>query len=240
MILHRYYIGFYVSLILLSSATGCLGPHYYYYVKKSGEKGVYHKVEKGQTVWRLSRAYGVDLDTIARVNRLGDSLEIKAGAYLFIPGAEKTIKVRPYPAPLADDPASPDAAEKKQNDSALSFRWPVEGRLSSTFGLRNGRRHEGIDITAPEGTEIRAAADGVVTFSGWGPGEYGKTVIITHRDGYTTLYGHNSFNIVSEGTAVTAGQVIGRVGRTGNATGYHLHFEIRKDGVPVNPLQYLP
>jgi murein DD-endopeptidase MepM/ murein hydrolase activator NlpD len=79
-----------------------------------------------------------------------------------------------------------------------------------------------------------------VARSGWGPGDYGKTVVITHKDGFETLYGHNSYNLVSEGARVTAGQVIGRVGRTGNATGNHVHFEIRKNGVPVNPLFFLP
>ncbi len=233
-------IWFYIALSISIYTASCIGPHYYY-INKKGEKGVYHKVEKGQTLWRISRAYGVDLETLAKVNRLGETLEIEKGAYIFIPGAAKTIDVRPYPAPLngsllkepsngTENPAAPPSV----------FQWPVEGRLSSAFGQRNGRRHEGIDITAPEGTEIKAASDGVVTHSGWGPGEYGKAVIITHKDGYTTLYGHNSYNTVSEGAYVKAGQVIGRVGRTGNATGNHLHFEIRKDGVPVNPLLYLP
>jgi len=106
--------------------------------------------------------------------------------------------------------------------------------------MRKSRMHEGIDIAAPPGTDIKAAADGVVASSGWGPGDYGKAVNITHRDGFTTLYGHNSYNLVSEGAAVTAGQVIARVGRTGNASGNHVHFEIRKNGTPVNPLFFLP
>ena len=98
--------------------------------------------------------------------------------------------------------------------------------------MRKSRMHEGIDIAGPPGTDIKAAADGVVASSGWGPGDYGKAVNITHRDGFTTLYGHNSYNLVSEGAAVTAGQVIARVGRTGNASGNHVHFEIRKTGHP--------
>lgn len=227
-------------LIFLLCALSCIGPHYYY-IKKNGEKGVYHKVEPGQTVWRISRAYAVDIETLAQVNRLGEDLQIEAGAYLFIPGVERTLKVRPYPAPVNGiGNESPALDSQTANPAGLAFNWPVKGQLSSRFGSRNGRSHEGIDISAPYGTEIQAAADGIVSHSGWGPGEYGKTIIITHRDGFTTLYGHNSQNLVSEGATVKAGQAIGRVGKTGNATGYHVHFEIRKDGKPMNPLYYLP
>lgn len=227
-------------LFVLLCALSCMGPHYYY-IKKNGEKGVYHKVEAGQTVWRISRAYAVDIETVARVNRLGEDLRIEAGAYLFIPGVDRTLNVRPYPAPVTGTGnESPAIDGQGQTHGGIVFNWPVKGLLSSRFGLRNGKNHEGIDISAPAGSEIQAAADGVVSHSGWGPGEYGKTIIITHRDGFTTLYGHNSQNLVTEGATVTAGQTIGRVGRTGNATGYHVHFEIRKYGTPMNPLQYLP
>jgi LysM repeat protein len=220
-------------LLLIS----CVGPHYYH-VKKNGEKGVYHRIEPGETIWRISRAYGVDIERIAKVNQLDASLDIRADSYLFIPDAERTINIPPYslPGPGAGSSQNtlPDASAE------IRFYWPLQGKVSSSFGQRNGRPHEGIDITAPLGTDIKAAADGVVARSGWGPGDYGKTVVITHKDGFETLYGHNSHNLVSEGARVTAGQVIGRVGRTGNATGNHVHFEIRKNGVPVNPLFFLP
>jgi murein DD-endopeptidase MepM/ murein hydrolase activator NlpD len=220
-------------LLLLS----CVGPHYYH-IKKNGEKGVYHRIEPGQTIWRISRAYGVEIDTIAKVNQLDESLDIKADSYLFIPDAERTINIPPYSLP---DPGAGSSQHTLPDASAeIRFYWPLQGKVSSSFGQRNGRPHEGIDITAPLGTDIKAAADGVVARSGWGPGDYGKTVVITHKDGFETLYGHNSHNLVSEGARVTAGQVIGRVGRTGNATGNHVHFEIRKNGVPVNPLFFLP
>jgi LysM repeat protein len=220
-------------LLLIS----CVGPHYYH-IKKSGEKGVYHRIGPGQTIWRISRAYGVEINTIAKVNQLDESLDIRADSYLFIPDAERTINIPPYSLP---DPGAGSSQHTLPDASAeIRFFWPLQGKVSSSFGQRNGRPHEGIDITAPLGTDIKAAADGVVARSGWGPGDYGKTVVITHKDGFETLYGHNSYNLASEGARVTAGQVIGRVGRTGNATGNHVHFEIRKDGVPVNPLFFLP
>jgi murein DD-endopeptidase MepM/ murein hydrolase activator NlpD len=224
--------------VVLFSIAACVGPHYYY-VKKNGEKGVYHRIEPGQTLWRISRAYGMDAAALARVNRLDDTFEINAGAYLFIPGSARTIRV-----PSAAEPGEiirPDQQETREDAPAdVRFLWPLRGTVTSRFGMRKSRMHEGIDIAAPPGTDIKAAADGVVVSSGWGPGDYGKAVNITHRDGFTTLYGHNSYNLVSEGAAVTAGQVIARVGRTGNASGNHVHFEIRKNGTPVNPLFFLP
>ncbi len=220
-------------LLLIS----CVGPHYYH-IKKNGEKGVYHRIEPGQTIWRISRAYGVEIDALAKVNQLDESLDIRADSYLFIPDAERTINIPPYAVP---DPGAGSSQHTLPDASAeIRFFWPLQGKVSSSFGRRNGRPHEGIDITAPLGTDIKAAADGVVVSSGWSGRDYGKTVVITHKDGFETLYGHNSHNLVSEGARVTAGQVIGRVGRTGNATGNHVHFEIRKNGAPVNPLFFLP
>jgi murein DD-endopeptidase MepM/ murein hydrolase activator NlpD len=225
------------AVFALFLVISCVGPHYYH-VKKNGEKGVYHLIEPGQTVWRISQAYGVEMESLAKVNQLDEALDIRARSYLFIPDAERTINIPPYSVP---DPGAGSEQHTLPDASAeIRFLWPLQGKVSSSFGRRNGRPHEGIDITAPLGTDIKAAADGVVKRSGWGPGDYGKTVVITHKDGFETLYGHNSYNLVSEGANVTAGQVIGRVGRTGNATGNHVHFEIRKNAVPVNPLFFLP
>ena len=224
-------------IFTLFFVISCIGPHYYY-VRKNGEKGVYHRIEPGQTIWRISKAYNVQMDSLAKLNRLDETLAIRADSYLFIPDAERTINIPPYPAPVS----GADALQHALPDASVEIRflWPLQGKVSSSFGMRNGRPHEGIDITAPLGTDIKAAADGVVMRSGWSHGDYGKTVMITHKDGFETVYGHNSYNLVSEGARVTAGQVIARVGKTGNATGNHVHFEIRKDGNPVNPLFFLP
>jgi murein DD-endopeptidase MepM/ murein hydrolase activator NlpD len=115
---------------------------------------------------------------------------------------------------------------------------PVNGRITSNFGLRfGGRRHMGIDIAARSGKHIISAADGTVRFSGWRSG-YGRTVIIQHAQGLKTLYAHNSRNLVSKGDKVRQGQVIALVGSTGRSTGPHLHFEVRSGSVPQNPLNY--
>lgn len=118
------------------------------------------------------------------------------------------------------------------------FGWPsASRRISSYFGPRWGGYHYGIDISGPRGTAIYAADSGVVTFSGFSGG-YGRTVIIDHGGGVSTLYAHNSSNLVSVGTRVTKGQQIARMGATGNATGSHVHFEIRINGTRVNPMRY--
>ncbi|NLB72947.1 MAG: peptidoglycan DD-metalloendopeptidase family protein [Firmicutes bacterium] len=124
------------------------------------------------------------------------------------------------------------------------FIMPVQGRISSDFGMRyhpilkQNRLHAGIDIGVPTGTSVRAAADGVVIHSGWITG-YGYTVIIDHGGGLSTLYGHNSSLVVKAGKAVIQGDVISKAGSTGVSTGPHVHFEVRDQGAPVNPWQWL-
>lgn len=118
-----------------------------------------------------------------------------------------------------------------------TFVYPTNGVLTSKFGYRWGRNHDGIDIGARTGTPIRATDGGTVTLSGWYYG-YGLTVIIDHGGGYKSLYGHNSANYVSVGEKVFQGQTIAAVGNTGRSTGPHLHFEIQKHGVPMNPYNY--
>ena len=113
----------------------------------------------------------------------------------------------------------------------------MSGTLTSGFGPRWGRMHEGIDIAAPAGTPIRAAAAGRVIIAGY-MGGYGNLTVIDHGGGITTAYAHQSSIWVSSGS-VAQGQSIGAVGTTGSSTGNHLHFEVRVNGFPVNPLSYL-
>ena len=118
------------------------------------------------------------------------------------------------------------------------FYWPSSGRITSRFGPRWGERHSGIDIASSIGTPIKASDGGVVRFTGWS-GNYGKLVIIDHENGYSTYYGHCNTIKVKKGQRVARGDVIATVGQTGRTTGPHLHFEVRKNGVPVNPLNYI-
>jgi murein DD-endopeptidase MepM/ murein hydrolase activator NlpD len=122
--------------------------------------------------------------------------------------------------------------------SASGLIWPVNGPVTSPFGMRWGRMHQGIDIGVGYGTPIAAAASGTVVYAGWESG-YGNFVLIDHGNGLATAYGHQSSIAVSTGEAVTQGQVIGYVGCTGHCFGPHLHFEVRINGSPVDPLGYL-
>ncbi|MDP4091630.1 MAG: M23 family metallopeptidase [Bacillota bacterium] len=125
-----------------------------------------------------------------------------------------------------------------KTSSNRAFRMPVSGSITSKFGMRWGRMHEGIDIGASTGTDVYAAMDGEVTYSGWESG-YGNLVIISHGNGFETYYGHNSKLLVKVGQTVKKGTHISEVGSTGDATGPHCHFEIRKNGTPVNPFNYI-
>ena len=122
--------------------------------------------------------------------------------------------------------------------SASGFIWPVNGPVTSPFGMRWGRMHTGIDIGVADGTPIHAAAAGRVIYAGWMDG-YGNLVFIDHGSGLSTGYAHQSSVAVSNGETVAQGQVIGYVGCTGHCFGPHLHFEVRVNGAPVDPLGYL-
>lgn len=139
-------------------------------------------------------------------------------------------------------PARPPTADSTTTGARLM--WPVRASLTSDFGPRlhpihrEWRNHAGIDLGAAAGTPVQAAAEGVVSFAGW-RGGYGNVVIIDHADGLQTFYAHQQDLDVSAGDHVAAGTVLGRVGSTGNSTGPHLHFEVRRDGESVDPVPYL-
>jgi murein DD-endopeptidase MepM/ murein hydrolase activator NlpD len=134
--------------------------------------------------------------------------------------------------------ASGSYSPSDSTPSAAGLIWPVSGPVVSPFGMRWGRMHEGIDIGAPYGTPIHAAASGRVIYSGWMDG-YGNLVAIDHGRGLSTAYAHQSQIGVSVGQTVSQGQVIGYVGCTGHCFGPHLHFEVRINGAPVDPMGYL-
>ena len=192
--------------------------------------GVYHTVERGQTLWRISKTYGVDMQLIAEYNDIYNPDLIYDGQELFIPSVSE---VKDIDVPGDDT----DVGEIILNKGL--FLWPTEGLVYSLFGMRWGRMHRGIDISGKSGTPVLAARDGTVTFAGV-KGGYGNIVILGHQDGYETRYAHLSSIKASVGGVVKTGDVIGLMGSTGRSTGPHLHFEIRKDDTARNPLFFLP
>ena len=134
--------------------------------------------------------------------------------------------------------AAPSSAPSTATPSSSGFIWPVSGVLTSGFGYRWGRLHEGIDIAVPSGTPVHAAASGTVIVAGW-VGGYGNLVVVDHGNGLATAYGHNTSVAVGVGQSVAQGQVISYSGSTGHSTGPHVHFEVRINGSAVDPLGYL-
>jgi murein DD-endopeptidase MepM/ murein hydrolase activator NlpD len=204
-------------------------------------EGVRVSLDPGMTLYSLSREYGVPVETIIEANGIQDPSSIRAGSEIYIPTGAPAPPAPPA-APPRPTPrkARPKGTEKPQETANLmSIVWPLEGLITGRFGQRGQHHHhDGIDIDGVRGEEVRAVASGIVVRSG-SEGKYGKTVVIDHGGGLSTLYAHASRLLVSEGDAVEQGEAIAEVGATGNAHGTHLHFEVRRDGRPVDPLPYL-
>lgn len=200
-------------------------------------KGFLYKVRNGDTVETIARAYQAEPQVISSFNLLEDSSQLTAGMNLVIPGgimpqAEKRI----VQAALL---ASRGEREYTSSEQPPVFQWPLKGRITSLFGWRGSSFHYGLDIAAPNGSQVNAAASGVVDFAG-SKGGYGLVLIINHGSGWSTLYAHNSTLLVEGGHNVASGQPIALVGATGNATGNHLHLEIANYNRRLDPLLFLP
>jgi len=187
-----------------------------------GEHQIY-RVRKGDTLWDIARKFGVNMISIARQNGLRNMNVLQVGQKLLIPQFGHAYAVSSWSA---------------RGGRIIDLAWPLRGRITSPFGMRNGRPHEGLDIAAQAGSAIRAARPGRVTFAG-SMGTYGQTVIINHGAGVSTRYAHCARIMVSEGQWVEVGQVIATVGNTGRSTGPHLHFEVRVNDIPFDPLLFL-
>ncbi len=185
------------------------------------QKGILVTVKKERSLGEIADKYRVPLATVARANHLSHDVRLIPDQEVFVPGGR----------PL----------------DRGTFIWPLVrfGRISSGFGyrfhpiLRRRQWHSGIDLTAGYGTPIRAARSGKVVSCGWNGG-FGKVVVLRHDMGFRTVYGHCCKILVRKNQYVKKGQVIASVGNTGQSTGPHLHFEVRKNGRAVNPLRYLP
>jgi murein DD-endopeptidase MepM/ murein hydrolase activator NlpD len=198
-------------------------------------KGVYHVVERHQTLYRICKTYGVDLKWVASLNSIPDPSKIETGQRIFIPGAKKVLKVEIY----IDDVAAEQGKRAKIVYKKLDFIWPVEGKITNVFEGSESKRHQGIDIACSIGTPIKASNAGTVIYSNNTIKGYGNLVIIRHSEEYVTVYAHNHVNLVEERAWVEKGQIIGKVGQTGRATGSHLHFEIRRNNKAMDPMLFL-
>jgi murein DD-endopeptidase MepM/ murein hydrolase activator NlpD len=199
--------------------------------------GVVHVVQPGQTLWRIARAYDVALDRLADANGIEDPARVDVGTPIFVPGARATLDVAAYPAPLP----FPHPTRAIGPTPSADFLWPVDGgAFMRPYGEpRRDHTHAGVDIRGTLGQDIVAAKDGVVAFGGCTKTGYGTMVVLDHGDGVQTLYAHAKSILVRQGDAVRRGQPIARLGRTGNATTEHCHFELRLENHAVDPMPYL-
>ncbi len=163
----------------------------------------------------------------------------RSGSYVLVDGKWKFKTSKVGFAHSGIDFGRIDNATYRVGSDAI-FIWPVPGskRVSSHFGVRRGRHHDGVDIPAVTGTNIVASASGKVKVAGWMNG-YGRVIVVAHAGGYHTVYAHNSKNFVKKGQQVSQGEVIGLVGSSGRSTGPHVHFEIRRKDKVRNPALYL-
>jgi lipoprotein NlpD len=212
-------------VIAVVAGVGCAGP-----------AGLRHRVERGETLYRLGKAYGVSYQELARANGITNADRIEVGQVIVIPHASRELPVgviTPERA-FADRPGAGELPA-----GAAPFAWPVDGAVSSDFGARGASQHDGIDISTPPGAVVHAARAGRVLYSDSLRG-YGNLIIVSHDGGYATVYAHNRENRARVGDVVRQGDAIAVVGETGTTAGPNLHFEIRKDNVARNPLFYLP
>ncbi len=192
---------------------------------ETGEPGIWHTIQPGENLEQISRKYRVSKLELQQLNDIYDPRDINPGMEIFIP------RVKPAPPKRLEDRR---LAARKAN----KLVWPAKGTISSGYGIRHGRMHQGVDITKDGGREIRAAEAGKVIFAGTKKG-YGRTIVIDHGHGLKTLYAHNAKLYVRKNNRVKQGAIISKMGSSGRSKGIHLHFEVRLRNKPQNPLRYL-
>jgi murein DD-endopeptidase MepM/ murein hydrolase activator NlpD len=207
-------------------------------------------IQEAHRVWMYSladdEAFQEELYQLLLAEQAAIYLELQGMRVVYQREVEAAERERQRQAAIAAEQRRQEILARRGDFDGI-FEWPsrTHTHISSPFGRRRNpitrryENHTGIDIPKPTGTRIYAAAGGVVRFSGWMRG-FGNTVIIDHCNGYSTLYAHNSLNIVQAGDEVATGQHIANAGSTGMSTGPHLHFEIRYNNVPRNPVNYFP
>lgn len=243
-----------VKILTILALTACSGADYRAPVddlaQPPSRKITTHTVARGETLYSIAWRYQLDVRSLARANGIGEP-------YIIHPGQQVNLDLRHSPPPeRASPPAktqqvtrvskrsssrpSPPPAQQgsKTRGSELLWRWPVSGTILAEFSGAQAL-NKGIDIGAKKGEPVIAAESGTVVYAGNGLRGYGNLLIIKHNDSYLSAYAHNNKLLVAEGDRVGAGQQIAEVGSSGTNID-KLHFEIRHDGKPVDPLRYLP
>jgi len=229
----------------------------------SPKESVY-RVASGDTLIGIARKYNVALPELAKANNVDPNHRVTPGDRIMVPGGHSIVEIKQASTPKIEkpqttpttvasippqranvatpEPTAPETAAKAAEPagSMPTFRWPVHGRVISSFGARvNGQPNDGINVAVPEGTAVKSAEDGVVAYAGNELKGFGNLVLVRHANGYVSAYAHASEIAVKRGDTIKRGQVIAKAGQTGNVTSPQLHFEIRKGSTPVDPTQFL-
>lgn len=205
-----YYLLFFIGCATIPLVT----PH-----KPEGIPGIYHRIEKGETLWRISKIYNVNLDEIIKINRITDVANIEVNQLIFIPQRQKPLHLN---------------ANYRDED----FIWPLKGKVVAVFGqVFDNSVNKGINIQPHRTQDVIASRSGRVVFYKPDFGNFGKTIIIDHGDGFLTVYARNQEVFIKTGDSVQKGNLIARVRSADKDT--YLHFEIRKGHIPQNPYFYL-
>jgi murein DD-endopeptidase MepM/ murein hydrolase activator NlpD len=194
-------------------------------------------VGPGESLELIARRAGVPAEDILEANGLERAEQVAPGRLIFVLSPATSAGVGPSTS-AGVGPGVPLAIGARP-----ALRWPVAATFSvvgSPFGVRDGRPHEGIDLPAPVGTPVFAAADGEVAYAGSGVRGYGNMLVLRHGGDLLTVYAHASVLLVGRGQPVRAGDRIALVGQSGRATGPHLHFEVRAGQIPRDPMTFLP
>ena len=221
--------------------------------------GQFHRVAAGETGIAIARAYGVAWSDLVTLNALTEPFVLRSGQFLRLPDTAAAVDVQTIAdafvldidtiatgsQPAKSEPGRPPSTLStpiaKPSGFAGTFGWPLTGNVVSRFGSKGGGQvNDGLNIAAALGTNVAAAGDGVVVYSGNEIAVFGGLVMIDHGDGWMTAYGHLGKLAVTRGTKVKRGHLLGSVGDTGYVSTPQLHFEIRKDRLPVDPLTKLP
>jgi murein DD-endopeptidase MepM/ murein hydrolase activator NlpD len=224
-----------------------------------------HVVAAGETLTKIAHQYGKSVADIAKANNILPYAKVGIGDRIIIPGARISSaapEAEPAAAPTkpaankalasaapaqsaslvtpATETPSTDTTAKATAEATPGFRWPVRGRIIAGFGPKpNGQQNDGIDVSVPENTPIKAAEDGVVAYAGNELKGYGNLVLVRHPNGYVTAYAHAKELLVKRGDQIKRGEVIAKSGQSGNVDAPQLHFEVRKGSAPVDPMQFL-
>ena len=244
-------------LLLLVALIGILGCSRYDYYPR----GIHHSerseepirdssvytVKKDDTLYSIGKRSGVDYHILAQRNGIRPPYILYIGQQIYLEGYAPNISSHKKSASVKQTTSGKPAKTTKSTVkhpvakyASINLIWPASGNVTSRFGPRNSRMHDGIDIGADTGAEIKAAAAGKVVYADSRLSGYGNLIIIRHNTEMFTAYAHNKKNLVKRGDMVKTGDLIGYVGSTGRASGPHLHFEVRRGETAVDPLAYLP